>query len=241
MSKLAKLQIHSQPDDETCGPTALHAIYQYYGFDLSLNQVINTVERSLSGGTLAPLLGKHALKNNFNATIYINNLNLFDPTWFVNGAACNDFLSAKLTEQMKVKQTKDFIHISSAYLDYLSAGGTIKFKTLGVDLLKSYFEKDIPILTGLSATYLYRTARETFSKEGVSCFDDINGTPCGHFVVLCGYDNQKRSVIVADPHQENPLSHNNYYKVSSHRLINAILLGVLTYDANLLMLEPREK
>lgn len=46
-------------------------------------------------------------------------------------------------------------------------------------------------------------------------------------------------MIVADPHRENPLSHDNYYKVSSNRLINAIMLGVLTYDANLLVIQPK--
>ena len=58
-------------------------------------------------------------------------------------------------------------------------------------------------------------------------------------MILCGYDEQKRHVVVADPHRENPLSHDNYYKVSSNRLINAIMLGVLTYDANLLIIQPK--
>ncbi len=67
----------------------------------------------------------------------------------------------------------------------------------------------------------------------------MRGTPCGHFVVLCGYDKKNRRVVVADPHRQNPLSRNNYYKVGSNRLINAIMLGVLTYDANLLIIQPK--
>ena len=236
------LNIYTQPDDESCGPTSLHAIYRYYGLDIDLYEVVNTVERSLSGGTLAPMLGKHALQHGFNTTIYINNLNVFDPTWFnaEQGEACSKTLMAKLRTQMKYKKDKRLIQASEAYLDYLSYGGRARFRTLSVQLLKEYFAKKIPILTGLSATYLYRSSRERYTKQGEAFYDDIRGTSCGHFVVLCGYDDKKRLVVVADPHRENPLSHDNYYKVSSPRLINAIMLGVLTYDANLLIIQPKE-
>jgi hypothetical protein len=235
------LTIHTQPDDETCGPTCLHAIYTHYGLKLPLEEVIRDVERSFSGGTLAPLLGKHALTQGFDTTIYINNLDVFDPSWFKYGKSSRDALIAKLEAQMKHKWDKGIVQSSLGYQQYLALGGDVRFRTLSVQLLKAYFKKKIPILTGLSATYLYRSAREHFTKEGVAFYDDIRGTPCGHFVILCGYDDQKQHVIVADPHRENPLSHDNYYKVSSTRLINAILLGVLTYDANLLIIQPKRK
>ncbi len=234
------LTIHTQPDDETCGPTSLHAIYAYYGLDLTLEQVVTEVERSLSGGTLAPMLGKHALKQGFRTTLYVNNLDVFDPTWFEeHGEGKNETLRIKLSTQIKYKKTRRIIQASKAYLEYLSLGGELCFRSLNVQLLKWYFQQKIPILTGLSATYLYNSSRERFTKEGYSIYDDIRGTPCGHFVVLCGYDIKKRLIIVADPHRENPISHDNYYKVSSNRLINAIMLGVLTYDANLLIIQPK--
>jgi len=233
------LTIHTQPDDETCGPTCLHAIYAYYGSTVSLDEVILGVERSISGGTLAAMLGKHALMRGFQTTIYINNLDVFDPSWFQDGKADREGLSAKLEAQMKHKWDKGIVQSSIAYQQYLQLGGDVRFRTLSVDLLKIYFQQNIPILTGLSATYLYRSAREHYTKEGLAFYDDIRGTPCGHFVVLCGYDEKKKHVIVADPHRENPLSHDNYYKVESNRLINAIMLGVLTYDANLLIIQPK--
>ncbi|CEK09505.1 C39 family peptidase [Legionella hackeliae] len=235
------LTIHTQPDDETCGPTSLHAIYRYYGLNLDLPDVIKNVERSLSGGTLAPMLGKHALLHGFKVTLYINNLNIFDPTWFdfEQGIACQSVLKIKLLAQMRHKRTKGILQASQAYLDYLELGGEVRFRTLSVQLLKDYFAQNIPILTGLSATYLYRSSRERYiNSEAI--YDDIRGTPCGHFVVLCGYDDKKRLVVVADPHRENPISQDNYYKVSSNRLINAIMVGVLTYDANLIIIQPKE-
>jgi hypothetical protein len=238
---MIELTIHTQPDDETCGPTSLHAIYRYYGLHLDLGDVVKSVERSISGGTLAPMLGKHALLNGFNVTLYTNNLNIFDPSWFNydKGRASQELLKIKLNAQMRHKKTKANLQVSKAYLDFISHGGEVRFRTLSVQLLKEYFKQQIPILTGLSATYLYRSSRERYVK-GEAIYDDIRGTPCGHFVVLCGYDARKRLVVVADPHRENPISHDNYYKVSSNRLINAIMVGVLTYDANLIIIQPKE-
>ncbi len=233
------ITIHSQPDDETCGATCLQSIYNYYGMDVNIHEIAQNVERSLSGGTLAAFLGTHALQEGFNSTIYVNNLNIFDPYWFTNGEVSGDKLISKLSAQMVYKQDANIMQSSTAYKKFVQLGGRVKFRTLTVKLLQSYFEKKIPILTGLSATYLYSSARERFTSDGISIYDDIRGTPCGHFVVLCGYDDHKKRIIVADPHRENPISKNNYYTVSSHHLINAIMLGVLTYDANLLIIEPK--
>lgn len=235
------LTISTQPDDESCGPTSLHALYQYYGLNLALEQVIEDIERCDTGGTLMPMLGKDALQRNFNAVIYVNNVSLFDPTWFDTeyGLTSLENLASKLIAQMKHKTEKSFLQASQAYLEFIELGGQICFRTLSVQLLKEFFLKKIPILTGLSATYLYRCARELYTEKGESIYDDIRGMPCGHFVVLCGYDESKRHIVVADPHRANPISNDNYYKVGSIRLINAILLGVLTYDANLLVIQPR--
>ncbi|MCP0913862.1 MULTISPECIES: C1 family peptidase [Legionella] len=237
---MINLHMHTQPDDESCGPTCLHAIYTYYGLMIKLEDVVRDVERSLSGGTLAPMLGKHALTHGFETTIYVNNLDVFDPTWFApDGESEREVLMAKLDAQLKHKIDIGIVQSSTAYQEYLELGGKVRFSTLSVSLLKEYFQQKIPILTGLSATYLYRSAREIYTTEGIAYYDDIRGTPCGHFVVLCGYDDKKRHIVVADPHRENPLSHDNYYKVGSTNLINAIMLGVLTYDANLLIIRPK--
>lgn len=238
---MLQLTIQTQPDDVTCGPTSLHALYQYYGFEISLEQIIDTVEKSLSGGTLAPMLGIHAQQHGFNTFIYVYNVSVFDPTWFIHGEVSNSFLYDKLIAQMRYKNDPNITIKTLAYCNYLQKGGTVRFKNLNPDLLKKYFNLGIPIITSLSATYLYSSSREYFTHDGKSVYDDIQGSPCGHFVVLCGYDEPNKHVVIADPHQENPLSHNNYYKVSIYRLINAIMLGVLTYDANLLIIEPKER
>ena len=54
---LNKLKILTQPDDSTCGPTSLHAVYQYFDDEISLEQVISEVSFLEDGGTLAVFLG----------------------------------------------------------------------------------------------------------------------------------------------------------------------------------------
>ena len=54
------------------------------------------------------------------------------------------------------------------------------------------------------------------------------------------YDAEHKHIIIADPYRENPISKNNYYSVKVHSLINAILLGIITYDANFLIIEPKK-
>ncbi len=62
--------------------------------------------------------------------------------------------------------------------------------------------------------------------------------PLGHFVVMCDYDTKRKRVLIADPYQKNPISVDQYYHVGINRLIHSILLGIVTYDSNLLILQP---
>ena len=221
-----------QPDETTCGPTCLHAVYSYYGMPVQLNEIIRQVKSLKEGGTLAVLLGINALENGFQAQIFSYNLRVFDPTWSkLKKNALIDKLSASLKYHKKEK-----IRIAmESYLKFLKLGGEIHFEDLSSRLITGFIRKKNPILTGLSATYLYQSPREF----GPNCEDDdIKGQPTGHFVVLYDYDMTTRKVHLADPWHKNPMDTSQYYKVGMQRLINSILLGVLTYDANLLILEP---
>lgn len=228
-------RILAQPDDTACGPTCLHSIYQYYADDIPLTRVIAEVPMLEEGGTLAVLLACHALQRGYRATIYTYKLQLFDPTWL--NLECRS-LQQKLRAQMMVKDDPKLHQASEAYLRFLDLGGQLKSGDLTPVLIRKFVAQSIPVITGLSSTYLYQTPRE----YGRNCdYDDIRGEPTGHFVVLCGYDRKKRTVSVADPLLPNPVSDSQIYSVGIHRVLNAILLGVLTYDANLLILRPGRK
>ena len=68
------IDIQAQPDDVTCGPTCLQALYSYYGDVVALKEVIQEVKQLKFGGTLAVMLGNHALKRGYKARIYTYNL-----------------------------------------------------------------------------------------------------------------------------------------------------------------------
>src|SRR5690606_41841063 len=60
------------------------------------------------------------------------------------------------------------------------------------------------------------------------------------FVVVSGYDSETNQVLVNDPLMDNPYSPKQQYNVKIEKLICSILLGVLTYDAKLLIIEPKK-
>jgi len=232
------LDIMPQPGNTTCGPTCLHAVYRYYGDAISLSQVISEVPELKDGGTLAVYLASHALNRGYQATIFSYNLQIFDPSW---SEVSKEDLIVKLEKQAGYKGgIPGFTVASQAYIDFLALGGKLRFEVLTAGMIRRYLKRSVPLLSGLSSTYLYSSARErTIGKDFV--FDDIQGETQGHFVVLAGYDRYERSVLVADPYKPNPVAPGQYYHVNIFRLICAIMLGVLTYDGDILVVQPRNK
>ena len=66
--------------------------------------------------------------------------------------------------------------------------------------------------------------------------DDVRGEPTGHFIVIAGYEQWGRRFSLRDPsaHVPHPEGGDGRQVVDAQSLINAILLGDLTYDAVLL-------
>ena len=232
MKKRLKLDILRQPDDLSRGATCLHAIYRYHGDKIDLDDVVRDVEQLEEGGTLGVFLGSHALKRGYRVTLYSYNLQVFDPTW---RGLDREELADRLQRQMAVKHQRKLKIASRAYIEFMKMGGEVRFTELSPKLMRRHLNSSVPMLAGLSSTYLYQSARE-YGPRGD--YDDVRGVAGGHFVVLCGYDHANRDILVADPYQPN-LAKERYYEVGVNRLICSILLGVLTYDANLLVVSPQ--
>lgn len=229
-----RLLISSQPDNTSCGPTCLQAIYNYYGDDISLEQVVSGVSQfEEGGGTFSVVLANHALKRGYSATMYAYNLNLFDPSWFRG----KKDIAGKLKEQLAKKTVNQKFKLATqAYVEFLELGGELLFEDLNATLLRSHLGKGIPMLAGLSSTYLYRSKREHPIKN----IPDEMGEPCGHFVVLHGIHSDNKRILIADPYVPNPVANVHYYSMPFARLICSIMLGVWTYDGNLLVIEPKK-
>jgi hypothetical protein len=227
-----------QPDDVTCGPTCLRKVYNFFGTDVEITDILGELDRNEDGGTLAVFLGISAMGRGYRARIFSYDLRIFDPTWSGLGAAA---LAGKVRQRIPHLRTAKTVRAAEAYLQFLELGGEICFEELTPALLKGILDRDHPILAGLSATHLYRMARERHDPVTHELLDDdIAGDPTGHFVVIVGYEQWGRRFSVRDPSAHVPLSENGRLVVDAQRLINAILLGDLTYDAVLLELWPQE-
>ncbi|MCA8974822.1 MAG: hypothetical protein KDC98_08870, partial [Planctomycetes bacterium] len=220
-----------QPDDYTCGPTCLHAVYRLYGNQIPLRELIDGIGKTPSGGTADVYLANDALRRGYRAAIYTYNLRLFDPTWFEGENAIDIADRLRAQAEYKGAERPVLAQLTEEYLDFLALGGELRFADLTAGLLRRFLKRGVPILTGLSSTYLYRHVRE-IDNDGDDVDDDVRGEPQGHFVVLCGYRPGSRTVLVADPYEENPMASthqsNHHYEVAIERAIGAIMLGVLT-------------
>jgi len=222
----------AQPDAVTCGPTSLFSVYRYYGIDIGLDEVIAETPRNPDGGTLAVYLAIAAIRRGFHTVLYPYNLRVFDPTWY---SLPPEALAEKLDKRARFVRSKKLRGALFAYRQYLRLGGQLRFEELTMDLLTDILDRSHPVLTGLSATYLYREMRE---RQDVMIDDDIRGEPTGHFVVVTGYTHRGRELTVCDPLSVLAFGGSGSYSVPAPRLLNSILLGDITYDAVLLELWP---
>lgn len=227
-----RFEIEHQPDTTTCGPTCLHALYRHFGDKIPLRRVVREAPKLRTGGTLAVMLGCHALRRGYDVTLYTYDLQVFDPTWFDTGVD----LSAKLDAQLRAKPRRPKLaRATRSYQEFLRLGGRVLFEELTDDLVSRHVRLGVPVLTGLNSTYLYRVMRER-GRSPVD--DDVRGEPQGHFVVITGYDSRTREAQIADPFERDGGNVARRYAVGVDRLMNSILLGVMTYDANLLVVQP---
>lgn len=247
---LLPIEVEPQPTETTCGPTCLAAVYQFWNRSVSPARLIADIEQLDSGGTLAVDLACDALRRGFDATIITYNVQIFDPTWFDRFGELKsvDLLRAKLKAQYNTKSLRSDVDsqrlraATQTYLEFLALGGRLCMKQLDAELIVQTLAAGIPILCGLSATYLYMESRERNLIDGNQysmCADDVQGDPQGHFVMLHGYRDFGKTVHVADPLHPNPMAPTGKYEAPFARVVSAILLGIVTYDANLLLVRPK--
>lgn len=229
------VSIERQPNYTTCGPTSLHALYSYFGDNITLPQVVSEVhQHAVGGGTLSIHLALDALRRGYEAAMWVSNVNYWDPTWFTGKTD----LAAKLRARFEAKGwLKDdrFSLALTALEEYLERGGKVVWGDLSPQRIGGVLERGLPILAGTNGVYLYQCARET--EEGP---DDVTGDVYGHFIVVCGYCSQDETVSIADPLMDNPAHGSKYYRVGIYRLIGSIFLGAATDDANCLVIRPKD-
>jgi hypothetical protein len=219
-----------QPDDVTCGPTCLMQVLRFYEDPTPFERICELTPRNPDGGTLAVNLALAARAMGYAARVHSANLRIFDPTWDgLDPAALGDKLRQRAAAVSKPKLQAACL----AYARLIEEGGQVVFPDFTPRLLLDILERGHPVLCGLNATYLYRQAR---LRPDDNVEDDVAGDSLGHFVVICGHEEGR--FWVRDPAQQVPFSPDGRYDVQARRLLNAILLGIVSYDAVLLEVWP---
>jgi hypothetical protein len=235
MTRHVDFHISPQPDGSSCGPTCLQALYKFYGDEVTIAEIAKGIPQLDDGGVLGVQLACHALRRGYAVDIYTYNLQMFDPTWF---RGVRPDLQQKLEQQAaaKSKGKRKLQFATRHYREFLELGGRVDMRELSPAFLAELLADGAPVLTGLSSTWLYGGPRETATDNPQD--DDVGGVPQGHFVVLYDWQADARHVHVADPYRPNPFAPEPVYTVDVDRLIASILLGIVTYDANLILLHP---
>jgi hypothetical protein len=155
MESRLQLDILAQPDNVTCGPTCLHAVYRFYGDQLPLDQVIqrdSAASRRWDIGCFAgvPRFAPRLRRDHFD----------------VQSADLRpDLVSAPISLAWRIVCELRWPSSGSSKLACgerglsgiaTDLGGRIQMEDFTSRLIRRYLKREIPILTGLSATYLYR-------------------------------------------------------------------------------------
>lgn len=223
----------AQPDDVTCGPTCLLSVLRYYGDETPFARLLELTPTNPDGGTLAVFLGQVARALGYRARLYSYNYRVVDPSW---SALPPSEVRARLLRRAEVSPKPKVQAACQAYAAFLAAGGELAFADLSAELLVGALERGRPLLCGLSATYLYDQPRERPDDNAV---DDVGGDPVGHFLVICGHAAGGARFSVRDPYSHVPATEEDgSYVVEGRRLLNAILLGIVSFDAVLLEVWP---
>ena len=168
-AELESLQLHiqPQPDDTTCGPTCLDAIYRYYGQAVPLEDLIVAVPKTPSGGTADVYLANDALRRGFKVAIHTHNIRMFDPTWFAPGVD----IAQKLRAQKAAKGAERPVltQLTPAYVEFLERGGELHFTDLNAAFLRRHLKRGVPVLTGPNVQNFQEIANE-FHREGALVF-----------------------------------------------------------------------
>lgn len=232
----------AQPDLRSCGPTCLAMVMGGAGTPASVDRLIAAVRRGPEGGTQAVDLAHLALDYGYHARLYPFGVRVFDPTWWEQDRggliACLDAREAALAARGASEDERSTVR---SWRTFLARGGHVAFAEPSASLLVRVLDRGRPVVCGVSATWLYRDARERPDDTP----DPIGGEPVGHFVVVRGYTGGGLHFHIADPAEVLPDARSGFaadtavhgeYPLPASRLLHAVLLGDTTRDAVLLEL-----
>jgi hypothetical protein len=220
------LERRQQKTASDCGPTALWMVIGFLGGQETYADVMKHYTILPSIGVYDSHNAMAAMDLGYKATIISYNYRVIHPLWH---ELSGDELMVKLQSYLpKLQEEKDKVS-AAGYIELLKRKGEIKFPPLSRELIVSYLLKGLPVMIAVDVEYLYR---------GMTTVDPFRPDHWTHALVVHGYDPTTDEFEVADPWFQIPLPHKDgHYRVSSGRLLTAILLAFQFNDGSVVVVE----
>ena len=227
------VQIERQPDYTTCGPTALHAMYSYYGDPIDLKTVIAETPKLPGGG--------HAQRAPRGACVVPRlrgrNVGLQRAAHGPDLVPEADGLAREAARARRGEKSHEGSALRARARERRALSRPRRRAALGRSHAGA--DREDPRRRPAAPDRHQRHVSLSVRPRNRDGPDDVRGDAFGHFIVLAGYRSSDQSVAIADPLLDNPAYGTKYYRVNVYRLIGAIFLGVGSDDGNLLMLRPK--
>lgn len=220
-----KLNVKSfkQESQEGCGAAALRSILDFFGKNMSEEEITKAaggIQKDEDHyGILAIHMAAMLHKMGYKVHSYTYDMGLFKPEWAHAGR--EDLI--KNLEPLKEDLTKNNKKTSESIVDsilyLLKSKQDIKIKIPDKEDIILFLKKGLPVLISVKAMLL---------EEDSKINPDV-----GHYIVVNGYDEDKRTFSFADPF------YGNVWETEEMRLLFSWHHNAIDSSAYLLAFEPK--
>ncbi|OGG30705.1 hypothetical protein A2973_05385 [Candidatus Gottesmanbacteria bacterium RIFCSPLOWO2_01_FULL_49_10] len=216
---------HSQlAQTYSCGPICLQNVYEHFGLDVSLDDILTSLRVTENDTTYLSQLAKDVVSRGLDSVIITSYAVSVSPDW--EGKSAQEVLS-RLDEWAKSNPRDKFI-IDATYLrDYLRAGGRVVVTDLSTTLIDTFLGDGYKAVVCLEESWLWGRRK----RDKVAQFDDIYGSARGHIVVV--FDSTDTEYIVSDPYPTGLSGREGIYPVPKDKLF----ISMAMWNAEVLMIK----
>ena len=216
--------------------TAATQLLTYFDSSVRVEEVIKNVpvyvENGEKIGTSPGHLAAYLASQGFKTTVYIFDVELFDPSW--EGESAGRIIERLTQRQLGIPTNSWLAKYHHILVDgwklFAESGGSFAQPPLSTELLHSLL-KTHPYLLMVNSTYLNHTAKQVYNRETDKFEDDTTrGRSLTHAVTCAGY--KEGSFLIVDP--DPPQGETQHRWIKADHLI-ASIMAAQTESDNLLM------
>ena len=200
---------------KTCGPVCLLNIYKEIGIETDLKTILKELKINDKTTTYPAQLGTHLLSKGLNPILINSTPQTVSPSW--ENLSEKD-VTAKLEQWIKINKKNKWLKSVKWLISYLKKGGKLKIADLTTSLIDRYLNEGYKVICCLEESWIWGERK----IEEKAVFDDIKGSPRGHFIIL--YSHTGNEYLVSDPFPTGMKNKEGLYKLNKDKLLVATLV-----------------